>query len=435
MLSIVNDVYGKELAKAVKKMEDAAFNNNKYEYDKHKKEIEAYHKKLVDQGVKLKPPNLPKWGGPSLRDLSTKPIKTDKPTRVLSKSVGKATEMVAGRTGKQIEAAKRAQTKRLGQSGAGGKSKRCKKGKSCGATCINSGKVCLVDIPWASAAGIPKVVKEIQGRKKEPAKKVEPKPAKQPKQGPKVKLDELNTMQQFSQKLIDTRKGYTPKIEEMHSAIRKLIGDIVGRFPEHKNDAEKKRFGELADKLAKRMGNGDKDKGESLIRYAYRALRDYTGSYSKEMRDAQFAAAKNPQGGGDPKYLKMAKVLEKLLNSPEVDKPAVEKFRGKRVDSTTLQGMVESAKAKGTFKGGALASWSTDLNISRDFADRETYDGRDQRVLLRAVNSRGVPVKALSSIDYEYEVLTPSTANYRYSNYRVIDYGGTKYHVFDVEES
>lgn len=78
-------------------------------------------------------------------------------------------EGVAGKTGKQIEAAKRAQTKRLGQSGAAGMQKRCKKGKSCGATCINSSKVCLVDIPWATGSQITKVAKTIKERKKKPA--------------------------------------------------------------------------------------------------------------------------------------------------------------------------------------------------------------------------------------------------------------------------
>lgn len=54
------------------------------------------------------------------------------------------------RTDRQIDAAKRAQTARLGQSGAYGKRKRCRKGKSCGASCIHSGKFCLVDLPWAT---------------------------------------------------------------------------------------------------------------------------------------------------------------------------------------------------------------------------------------------------------------------------------------------
>lgn len=66
-------------------------------------------------------------------------------------------DIVAGRTAKQIEAAKRRAVK-------GGGRKRCKKGKSCGATCINGSKVCLVDLPWVSSNGLSKVAKDIQNR-------------------------------------------------------------------------------------------------------------------------------------------------------------------------------------------------------------------------------------------------------------------------------
>lgn len=47
---------------------------------------------------------------------------------------------------RRINAAKRAQRARLGSNIAG--RKRCRKGKSCGASCISSSKFCLVDIPW-----------------------------------------------------------------------------------------------------------------------------------------------------------------------------------------------------------------------------------------------------------------------------------------------
>jgi hypothetical protein len=69
-------------------------------------------------------------------------------------------DIVAGRTASQIESAKRRAVK-------GGGRKRCKKGKSCGATCINGSKVCLVDLPWVSSNGLTKVVKEIQGVSRE----------------------------------------------------------------------------------------------------------------------------------------------------------------------------------------------------------------------------------------------------------------------------
>jgi len=63
-------------------------------------------------------------------------------------------DVVAGRTAAQIERAKRMAV--------GGKRKRCVKGKSCSATCIAANKICMVDIPWAAAKGIPKVVSQIK---------------------------------------------------------------------------------------------------------------------------------------------------------------------------------------------------------------------------------------------------------------------------------
>lgn len=92
---------------------------------------------------------------------------------------------VAGRTAKQIDAAKKAQTERLGQSGAAGKRKKCKKGKSCGASCIRNNYVCMVDIPWASSSGIGKVAKAIQNRpsKKKPEDSTQPKTPKLVPQG------------------------------------------------------------------------------------------------------------------------------------------------------------------------------------------------------------------------------------------------------------
>jgi len=71
----------------------------------------------------------------------------------------------SARTDRQIEAAKVAQAKRLGQAGAFGKRKKCLKGKSCGASCISNRKVCLVDLPWVGQQGMNKLVKAIESLK------------------------------------------------------------------------------------------------------------------------------------------------------------------------------------------------------------------------------------------------------------------------------
>ena len=66
------------------------------------------------------------------------------------------------RTDTQIGKAKKAQYERLGQSGAEGKRKRCRRGKSCGASCIAGYKVCMVDLPWVGQTAMAKIVKAIQ---------------------------------------------------------------------------------------------------------------------------------------------------------------------------------------------------------------------------------------------------------------------------------
>ena len=65
------------------------------------------------------------------------------------------------RSERQIEGAKKSQFHRLGQSGASGKRKRCRKGKSCGASCISGSKFCMVDLPWVGKE-IGKVRDEVQ---------------------------------------------------------------------------------------------------------------------------------------------------------------------------------------------------------------------------------------------------------------------------------
>lgn len=67
------------------------------------------------------------------------------------------------RTDKQIYAAKRAQRLRLGSNLEKGKKKRCKKGKSCGASCISHYKFCRVGLPWVGS-DLESVVDSIQNR-------------------------------------------------------------------------------------------------------------------------------------------------------------------------------------------------------------------------------------------------------------------------------
>lgn len=75
-------------------------------------------------------------------------------------------DIASGRTSTQIEQAKREQRGRFGGV-VPTKRKKCKRGKSCGASCISGSLVCMVDIPMDPAA-LTKVATEIQTRGKAP---------------------------------------------------------------------------------------------------------------------------------------------------------------------------------------------------------------------------------------------------------------------------
>jgi len=80
--------------------------------------------------------------------------------------------LIEKRTEGQINAAKRGQIARLGGLNLPKlKRKKCKRGKSCGASCIPGYHVCMVDIPWALNPAITKVANQILAQRKSPAAK------------------------------------------------------------------------------------------------------------------------------------------------------------------------------------------------------------------------------------------------------------------------
>jgi hypothetical protein len=80
--------------------------------------------------------------------------------------------LIEKRTEGQINAAKRGQISRLGGLNLPKlKRKKCKRGKSCGASCIPGYHVCMVDIPWALNPAITKVANQILAQRKLPAAK------------------------------------------------------------------------------------------------------------------------------------------------------------------------------------------------------------------------------------------------------------------------
>lgn len=322
---------------------------------------------------------------------------------------------VAGKTGKQIEAAKRAQTARLGQSGASGKRKRCKKGKSCGASCISSSKFCLVDLPWVSSSGLNKVAKVIQDNKG----KAKPEPEE-----PGIKLSPLSTEDQFYDKMSDT--GTIPdgsKLEEDSIDVAKVLGIKNYAYPRYNlyGPKEEPEYDAIRAKI-----------GETAVSDGVYAMKKFTGSNSMSYNIGQ-ADKGSPLYSG---YTKLSNDLNKLLTLEELPKTEVEKFRGFRASPDRLDLMIESATKGESFKHDRLYSWSSSLEVGKSFADEVLAKAPDrtERVIYRTVNKRGVPIEYVSSLTDEYEVLTPRNTKYKYIAYRVINVEGQDYHIFDVEE-
>lgn len=282
--------------------------------------------------------------------------------------------------------------------------RRCEKGKPCGATCIDRREICRKDLAKVVSNDASKVSKVVSTR---------------------GNLDKLETADDFNRKLERTEGNYTPEIKEMHDKPGKLLGDsILSKAyvdaPPYKDTGEENLFKKMRESLFASMGEGD-------VREAFYSLRNYTGGKYGDYRNAQLGRTNSPED------LKRATLIERLIRNKEFDKPEVEKFRGKRVDDSTLKGLIASAKLNGTFVDNALASWSTDLDIAQTFADKNS--GRSNRVIYRTINKTGAPIGSLSSVSYEKEILTPSGTGYRYLGYTPIKVGSHTYHVFDVEES
>lgn len=325
-------------------------------------------------------------------------------------------DVVAGKTAYQIEAAKRRAVKGKGK-------KRCKKGKSCGATCINNYRVCMVDLPWVSAQALTKVSATIQSNK-------QVKPAKPVKVESHVMLglDPLTDSAQFQKKLVDTKEFYNQGIREMNEEVQKIVGKSNGEYDVvFKDEAERLKYDGLRSRLAKELGN-------TSINEAFTALDNFTGDNHKKIRDFQ----RDPsQFSGNLKWsLKIWSTdIEKLINAPVLPKPAVEKFRGFRATPEHLADMIRTAKRRETLASKATASWSTSLDTAQGFADWKRSPESTERVILRTVNKAGVPVEHLTTNAGEYELLTSKNAQYTYLGYNTITLpSGNIYHVFDILE-
>lgn len=320
-------------------------------------------------------------------------------------------DVVAGRTAAQIEKAKRQAVK-------SSKKKRCKKGKSCGATCINAGKVCMVDLPWVVSAGLKKVSNTVNNSK--------------PKANAKVSsgLTPMQSGKDFEDKLKATEGFYNSSIREMHMEMQKIFGKSNGEYsPIYTSSDEHDKYAAIRWEVQRQLG-------DNPLADTYTALEKFTGSLHKEIRDAQrgIILPKNQHMKWNLKI--WGKDLESLLAVTVLPRPEVEKFRGIRVNDEHLKNLIQSAQDGKTLPASAATSWSTSMRIAKNFASTDKEDpSLTQRVIFRTINKTGVPVESVSTIEQEYEMLTTKKSKYNYVNYSPVTYMGQTYHIFDVVET
>lgn len=304
--------------------------------------------------------------------------------------------------------------------------KRCGTGKSCGATCIAKYKVCRMDFPEMLSSDVSALSSKLLPNRKEKMMS-----------GPTSRLNPISSEEDFKKKLSETKGNYNSDIENAHAWVKRLLGKEITesldpglakigllKLPTYESEESSKSFDKLRSSLISGMG-------ESNVTGAIKAIKDFTMGEYPEIRGSQMGRPEHRE------YLSKANSIEALIDRKEVIKPPVEKFRGIVVTNDALQGMIESSKNNGNFPGVALASWSTELKTSKRFTDHivhKTEDGNN-RVILRAINSRGIPIGSVSSTGKEYEILTPSKANYKYLGYNSVVVNGLTFHIFDVEES
>lgn len=337
-------------------------------------------------------------------------------------------DVVAGRTAAQIEASKR-------RAVTGKTKKRCKKGKSCGATCIQYGKVCMVDLPWVSAQGLSKVAKVIQKKQKsEPKIQAKNKPSLQPKET-FIPLSALDSKADYDKLMkITFSVSDNPKLSEDSKTVARISGTKNTSYPAgtllYPDDTVKQKFQDMRDKV-----------GKQVVSDGIAALALFTMSYhwSKQIRDADKGIFDPSASKETRKTLEnSANNLNNFLTKVPFPKTEVEKFRGFRASPDRLAQFIESAKNGESFTLDSVNSWSSALRVGRKFANRKITEAPDrtERVIFRTINKRGVPIEYVTQITNEDEILTPRGTKYKYTGYRAItESNGNVYHIFDMVES
>lgn len=120
-----------------------------------------------------------------------------------------------GRGVRSIDTAKDNQLARLGPRRAKGKRRRCSIGKSCGASCIQRSKVCMVDLPWVSA-GLSSLSNSITRRYDNTPKK------------------ELKRNLEYQRERLRETKKESKKYMGIRRVIKRIINSLVKRLPKQR---------------------------------------------------------------------------------------------------------------------------------------------------------------------------------------------------------
>lgn len=348
----------------------------------------------------------------------------------------------------------------------GGRRKRCKKGKSCSAACIERNDLCLIDLPSGSSSTVPKVIrlirqvkptkelrKEYDSKVKGLLKEIEGALKKGKVEGPLGKLKSLHSKvgatlgKEFPKDKVDfilsgkflLPGGPAPKLpklqtEEDFKKVRKETAQFSLPFHDRFTGILKIKDKSPGATAERQSVLGRLGISEASFTKIVKMIRGYTDWDYKEVKAAQYAKRdKKPLTESMKASLARAKAIESLIAA--MPKEAVVKFRGFRYSEDRLQALIQSAKLKGEFKDGALTSWSTSLRVAKEFADKEK-EGRPVRVLFQTVNKRGIPIEGITNAEKEMEMLTSGSARYVHTgNYRVVRVGDQDYHIFDIVES
>lgn len=246
---------------------------------------------------------------------------------------------VKGRTLTQIHRAK--------QKAVGGAKKRCKKGKSCSATCIANNKVCLVDIPLSTSLEIPKVVSQIRG-----------------------------ATDSVLGKTLSKLPGQLTVTRDLNEAMVKMI-DRPSLVAEKKNLMEAKR---AVRKLEREGKLSSETKAE--LKDRFRAI----AKVLKAEGEPSAVKARNDEDAKNPQYLSQLKAIRSAERLAKAQREII--------------GLIDARLDKIQFGSAEFKRWMSRREANAKLLRIYEDDGRNKRVQLRElqkVNQPSPPKKGITA--------------------------------------